>query len=91
MGGIQAEVRGRDVGSMSVKSIYRIQKFNAVMAFGTSKIHQDGKFCFQVRAPAAEHIKGAPIILVFSWLSSIRVGVMAQVADGFRRIFRMSW
>lgn len=35
------------------------------MAFGTCKVHQDGKFCFKVRVSATEHIQGVPIIPVF--------------------------
>lgn len=65
MGGIQAEARGRDAGSMCAKNVYGIQKVHAVMALGAGKVHQDRKLCFQVRVPAAEHIQDAPIIPVF--------------------------
>ena len=46
VGGIQAEVRGRDAESMRTKSVYGIQKVNAVMTLGTGKVHQDGELCF---------------------------------------------
>lgn len=85
MGGIQAEIGGRDAGLMSAESINCIQKVDAVMTFGTGEVYQDGEFYFQVRVPAAEHIQGTPVIPVFLMAIPsplcIRVRVMSQVAE----------